>query len=121
MGLDFAIDELYATGHQHEARLLCCTYIEELGNGLERAATRGAASFSKVVEAHGGEPVLALIHPKALKESLPYKSVSPADRAALEPAVTALPPDETLTKAELVTLLGSKVSGTALGFVDREK
>jgi len=113
-------DELHATGHEDEARLLCCTYIEALGNGLSSVQLGGAASFSNVLEAHGGEPTLALIHPKALKESLPYGSVSPADRVVLQSSIAALPPNEVLTKAELLKVLGPNLSVAALAFIDRE-
>jgi hypothetical protein len=113
-------DDLYSSGHEDEARLLCCTYIEAIGNGLEDPSTGAAECFVRVLEQHGGESVLALIHPKALKESLPYKSVAPADKLALDSAIAGLPPNEALTKPELRSLLAPKISGAALSFLERE-
>src|SRR4051812_46272776 len=80
-------DTLFAEEHRDEARLLCCVYIEALGNGLEGNTLGGAATFTKVLELYGGEPLLSLIHPKALRESLPYKNASPNDRSTLQRAV----------------------------------
>src|SRR3990172_8931391 len=86
-------DRLFAEHHEDEARLLVCCYIEALGNGLDASTGNGARNFVTVLVEHGGDPVLALIHPKLLHTSLPYKSTTPANKVALEGAFAKLPPN----------------------------
>ena len=79
-------DRLFSERHEDEARLLCCCYIEALGNGLDPSNGSGARSFARVLMDHGGELVLSLIHLRALQDSLPYKSTAPGNKTALEAA-----------------------------------
>lgn len=95
-------DRLFAEGHKDEARLLCCCYIEALGTGLDPSDGSGARNFASILVDHGAEPVLGLIHPKALRNSLPYKSTAPVNKALLETAFQSLPRDQALTSRQLL-------------------
>ncbi len=113
-------DDLFAQGHQDEARLLVCCYIESLGNGLVDSTATPARNFVQAVVDHGDDPALALIHPKLLQTSLPLKSVSPADRAALQAAFAGLAPDKALKEKELFAVIGTALSTDAVAFLRRE-
>ena len=113
-------DSLYQDGHKDEAQLLCCCYIEACGNGLAATSTVGAECFTKVLTDHGEEPVLELIHPRAIQESLPYKSTSPASKSSLEGALQKLPTNEVLTSGELLVTMQPLVSPEAFEFLKRE-
>lgn len=113
-------DRLFTDAHEDEARLLVCCYIEALGNGLEGSTGNGARNFVTALVEHGGNPVLALIHPKLLQTSLPYKSTAPANKTALQAAFARLPPNQALSEAELFTALGSGLPSDAVAFLRRE-
>ncbi len=113
-------DRLFNEGHEDEARLLVCCYIEALGNGLSGSTGNGARSFVTVLAEHGGDPELALVHPKLLQSSMPWKNTSAANRDVLEAVLATLAPTQALTDDELFAALGSGVPADALGFLRRE-
>jgi len=114
------VDLLYEGAHKDEAMLLVCCYIEALGNGLDATEGIGGRNFVTAIVQYGGNPMLALIHPKLLKSSLPYKSVAPAERAAVKDAIDALPDDQMLAEMDLLEALTPRLSSSALAFVTRE-
>lgn len=57
--------ELNKKGYEDEALLLCCCYIEALGNLYFRDGGRGY-NFYRILKDYGGEDVLMHIHPKQL-------------------------------------------------------
>jgi len=113
-------DQLFADGHVDEARLLVCCYIESLGNGLDIASGHGARNFVQVLVDHGGEPVLTLILPKLLQTSMPYKNVSPPNKAALEAEFARLQANVALTETDLFGALGAGLTLDAISFLRRE-
>lgn len=113
-------DRLNEKGHKDEALLLCCCYIEAVGNGLAATSAGYAENFASVLMEHGGEPVLALIHPRKVKESLPYKSTSPASKAALVGALLTLPTNQTLTADEFLTAMQQLITPDAFEFLKKE-
>lgn len=62
--------ELNRTGHRDEALLLCCVYIEALGNRLYWPREGARANFARILVEHGGDTRLALVHPKVLLKAL---------------------------------------------------
>jgi hypothetical protein len=98
--------ELEDSGHDNEARLLCCCYIEGLGNWLYQPNTSTAQNFVTALRDHGGEPTLALILPPRLDRALPYKSASQAIASAVHLTLQSLPLHEALTEAELMAKVG---------------
>ena len=62
--------ELAETGHQKEALLLCCCYIEGIANHLCWPGSRNKQNFVRVLKEYGGEEVLCRIHPGQLRRSL---------------------------------------------------
>jgi len=51
---------------------------------------------------------------------LPYKNASPSTKAALEGALSRLPPSEALSDRELFVALGPAIDAEALAFLKRE-
>jgi hypothetical protein len=86
---------LQESGRPEEALLLCCVYIETLGNYSNYRCSRNRENFCRVLITHEARPRFALIHPRALLRSL---SGSGSDLSAiagkivdaLEPHVTEL-------------------------------
>jgi hypothetical protein len=113
-------DDLYTQDHQDEARLLVCCYIESLGNGLAGSTSNAARNFVQAVVDHGGDPALALIHPKLLQTSLPLKSVSAGNKAALQTALGGISSDKALSEAELFAAIGTGLPPDAITFLRRE-
>ncbi len=113
-------DRLFSEGHEDEARLLCCCYIEALGNGLNPSNPGGAQNFATVLSDHGGEPMLCLIHPRALQNSLPYKSIAPGSRTAVQTFLNKLPANEALTETGLIDAARPELLTDALSFLQRE-
>ena len=62
--------ELRATGHENEAMLLCCCYIDGLANYLYWPDSAGHRSFVHAVREFGPHEFLARIHPTQLREAI---------------------------------------------------
>lgn len=97
-------------GRADEAFLLCCCYIDGLGNSLFPGERSSKRCFVRVLERHGGEEVLALIHPKILCESLAEmgkhaRAVLGQVRSPLRDAEGAV-----YTRAEMLAMLRSNLS-----------
>lgn len=56
--------ELSENGHRDEALLLCCTYIETLGDFLYWPHQHSRLNFARLLVEHGDVEALALAHPK---------------------------------------------------------
>lgn len=112
--------ELRATGHRHEAMLLCCCYIEGLGNRLSSNSASPARSFCDVLARFGGEPVFQLTIPRMAQESFPWKSASPLVKASLTPALESLPPQQAFELEELIEKLLPVASAEAIKFLKSE-
>ncbi len=80
------VDTLLQQGHDIEATILCCAYIEGIANNLFPESTDSARNFSRVLAEHGADPFLTAIHPRFLLDALPRK------RAADRQCVAALKP-----------------------------
>jgi hypothetical protein len=95
--------ELHRSGHRHEALLLCCVYIEALGNRLYWPEKGARRNFARVLLEHGGDSRLCLVHPKALLDALGSSKDMQAVAEKLEPLLTR-EPVRLLTFAELEAL-----------------
>jgi hypothetical protein len=62
--------ELFASGHEEEALLLACCYIEALGNALYWDARGSNYNFVRVLKEHSGEERFQHIHPQQLRIGL---------------------------------------------------
>lgn len=112
--------ELDRQGHRLEARILCCCYIEALGNRIHGDGKVGAKQFTNVLAQHGGEPALALIVPLALERYLPFKSAAPAVRDEVKSALASLPRDRAFELAEIRRHLFPSLSPAATKFLEPE-
>lgn len=112
--------ELYRQGHRLEAGILCCCYIEALGNRIHGDGRVGAKEFTNVLAQHGGEPALALIVPLALERDLPFKSAAPAVRDEVKSALASLPRDRAFELAEIRRQLFPLLSPSATKFLEPE-
>ena len=113
-------EELFERDFGNEARLLCCSHIEGLGNWLNPDLATGARTFVKVVADYGGDPGFHLVLPKRLSESLPWKSTSPAVVAELQQTLANVPHDKAYTEPEFIAALPSSTSPEALSFLRGE-
>jgi hypothetical protein len=98
--IDF-LPELRAAGRADEALMLCCLYLDGLGNWLtsEPGTTR---NFCIALMNHGGEEVLTLVPPHLLAEKLPWKSAPTGASTTLKKRLMDLPQYEALSQAELL-------------------
>jgi hypothetical protein len=62
--------ELAETGHEKDALLLCCCYIEGIANHLYWPDSQAKQNFVRVLIEHGRCEVLRWIHPDRLRRSL---------------------------------------------------
>ncbi len=111
---------LMEDGNASEAMLLCCCYIEALGNWLDGSGSIGMRNFAVALKNHSGEPIHALILQTLLTNALPLKSAAPSDRSQLNDVMAKLPQYEAFTEAELMEVLSKSLSPTALVFVRNE-
>lgn len=114
-------EELLEREFGDEARLLCCCYIEGLGNWLNPSGPQGVAAFVKAMTEHGGDPRLALILPERLGASLPPKNAAPAVLAEVRRALAGFPPDQAFAPSEFVGALPAPLTAEAVGFLDAER
>jgi hypothetical protein len=112
--------ELRATGHWHEAMLLCCCYIEGLGNWLSSNPASPTRSFCDALARFGGEPVFQLTIPRQAQVCFPWKSASPLVKASLTTALESLPPQEAFELEEVIERLLPVVSAEAIEFLKSE-
>lgn len=66
--------ELYNSGHQDEARVLCSCYIDWLASALYWPEERNNFNFVRILKEYGGEEIFSYIHPKMLEASLLKKA-----------------------------------------------
>ncbi|MEW6488702.1 MAG: hypothetical protein AB1578_12420 [Thermodesulfobacteriota bacterium] len=52
--------ELNASGHENEALMLCCCYIEALGSHRNHGSERKAKNYCAILDEHGGNPLFGL-------------------------------------------------------------
>jgi len=65
------LDQLAAQGHEEEALLLACCYVETLGNSLYAdKREESKRTFVRVLAEHGGNAAFGLVHPNQLREWL---------------------------------------------------
>jgi hypothetical protein len=79
----FFLRELFDSGHQDEAAILCYVYVDGFGHSLFRSTKSSASRFVLVLCEYGQNPFLPLIHPKGLirwlqeeNESAKYKALA---------------------------------------------
>jgi len=64
------LKELFDDGHKEEALLLCCCYIEGLGNQLYWPTDGSCRNFVYILKEHSIKKILWHIHPKQLQIGL---------------------------------------------------
>jgi hypothetical protein len=64
------LEELAETGHEKDALLLCCCYIEGIANHLYWPESHAKQNFVRVLTEHSQCEVLSWIHPDRLRRSL---------------------------------------------------
>lgn len=65
------LEILAADGHDEEATLLACCYVESLGQSLfQPADNESKSSFVRVLVEHGSNPLFGYLHPKQLLNRL---------------------------------------------------
>lgn len=69
------LKELYNGGHEDEALMLCCCYIEALGNRQYHDSDRKAKNYYRILEEHSGNKLFTLVHKKQLKNVLLNKKL----------------------------------------------
>jgi hypothetical protein len=63
------LDSLFRNGHQKEAVLLCCCYIDGLA-GLRWPRERSRRRFQRALEEYGEDETLSCIYPRHLRKAL---------------------------------------------------
>lgn len=65
------LNKLFEQGHTQEALILCCCYIEGLGNLLYREGNKNKFHFVKILTEYGGDSTLfPMLHPAYLKRDI---------------------------------------------------
>lgn len=64
------LQELFQNGHRHEALLLCCCYIEGMGNDVYYPDEGSKRNFVRIFEKYSGNELFWYIHPKQLQRGL---------------------------------------------------
>lgn len=109
------LPQLRANGYPNEAMLVCCCYIEGLGNWFY-GDERYHRNFVRVLREHGGEDVLWHIHVKPLGESLADTKRGKAVRALAEKIQPLLAgyQGHLLTEAEVEAAVAGALSSEEL-------
>jgi hypothetical protein len=107
------LPELAREGHSDEARLLCCCYIDWLGNWMYDPQKGSRRNFVRVLEEYGGEEILLYIHIRQLENAL---SNSQPDQQILSKISSILDNerDELHTEQELIDLVRGVLTGNEL-------
>lgn len=113
------VEELYSQGRRDEAIMLCCVYLDGLGNFLSGSSAGSAENFCRVLIDHSREEVFGFILPHRLAERVPWKSAPTGGHGALDPALRALPKLEAFVESELVATLTTKVPESTLRWLER--
>ncbi|MEX2109272.1 MAG: hypothetical protein WD802_01530 [Gemmatimonadaceae bacterium] len=115
--IDF-LPDLRASGRKDEALMLCCLYLDGLGNWLatEQGTTR---NFCTALMNHGGEEVLQLVLPHLLAEKLPWKG-APTGASTLKKTLTELPRYEALSQAGLLASVAKDTPEDHLKWLESE-
>ncbi len=83
--IDF-LETLMANGHEAEALLLCCCYIDGLAQGLYFPEELGShEGFVRVIREQGGDPFLPLIHPRQMLLALNRRPALAPVRETIRP------------------------------------
>lgn len=106
--------ELSENGHRDEALLLCCTYIETLGNFLYWPHQHSRLNFARLLVEHGDVEALALAHPIALVDALRGRAETGKIARKLEAHVPTDPP-ELLSESALMERASRHLSESELG------
>ncbi len=67
--IEFCV-ELRESGHDHEALLLCCSYIDGLANQMYWTDDRSNYNFVRLIKEYGECKVLTQVHPQMLLDYL---------------------------------------------------
>jgi hypothetical protein len=114
------LDDLIEQGHADEARLLCTTYLDGLGNWLRPGSYGSARNFCTVLTNHGGETVLSLIIPDFLLEKLPWGSAPGGAKAEIEMACNSLTPHEAYAPPDFIASVRGNLSSTNARWLETE-
>jgi len=103
-----------------EALLLCCCYIEGIGNCLYPDETGSTKTFVRVLREHAGEPFLLSVHPRRLAEALPQKDSATAELAELIMNSWGAAPFELLNEDDFIERARVSMSPDQLTALRRE-
>jgi hypothetical protein len=81
------LKELYNGNHTDEALMLCCCYIEALGNRQYNNLNKNAKNYYRILVEFSGNNIFALVHPKQLKNVLEDKKLFRANIDQIAPIV----------------------------------
>jgi len=81
------LPELYATGRECEALMLCCCYIEAIGCRESTNPGSKAKNYCAILSEAGGSETWRLIHPRQLKDVLSTNGLFKEQFSTLEPLI----------------------------------
>jgi len=116
--IDF-LPELQMSGKLDEAMMLCCVYLDGLGNWLS-GAPGTARNFCLALMNHGGEEALTLVLPHLLVEQLPWKSAPGSMSETLKQRLLELPKHEALSQTDLLSIVGKDAPEDQLKWLESE-
>jgi hypothetical protein len=101
--------ELHERGHDNEALMLCCCYIEALGSQRCHNSERKAKNYCTILDEHSGNPIFGLVHPVQAKRVLGSMKLFQENFPAIEAALVGLP-RELFEKKAIQELLAPMVN-----------
>lgn len=84
------LKELHDGGHNNEALMLCCCYIEALGSQRYHDSERKAQNFCTILEEDSGNLIFGLIHPVLALKVLGSKKLFQENFSSIETALSSL-------------------------------
>ena len=83
-------ENLHADGHDNEALMLCCCYIEALGSHRYHDSERKAKNYCTILKEHGNNEIFGLAHPKQISLVLAKLKLFRSNIPLIDKAVTSL-------------------------------
>jgi len=82
--------ELQAAGHENEALMLCCCYIEALGSQRYHQSNRKAKNYCTILVEYGDNALFGLVHPKQAVQVLRTVKLFVNNINAIEAAISTI-------------------------------
>jgi len=84
------LEDLHANGHDNEALMLCCCYIEALGSHRYHDSDRKAKNYCTILKEYGNNEIFSLAHPKQISLVLSKLKLFQNNISLINKAVTTL-------------------------------